>query len=208
MPRNVLIRSDVHTYHVTARTNDKQFYPIEMNEVWKIFIDELKNVQERFGICIHAFVLMDNHFHLLVQTPRCNLDQVMHLLMRNTAVKIMRKADGTNHLWGGRYKWSLIESHAYYYQVYRYIYQNPLRARMVERVEFYPYSTLTSRVPFPLHSRVNLEMWGDAAELIWLNERIDNEGEAIIRKGLRRWQFDINKKKIKLFETLKRPKGE
>ncbi len=208
MPRAPLIRSETHSYHVTARTNNKIFFPLHLSEAWKIFVEELTSVVERCQLRVHAFVLMDNHFHLLVQTPQANLDVAMQIFMRNTAVKVMARHGGANHLWGGRYKWTLIDSAAYYYQVYRYIYQNPLRAGIVKRVEEYPYSTLHTRVSFPLYNRLALEMGGEVAELLWLNERIESDGEKLIRYGLRRAQFDVNKKKLKAFEKLKWPKGE
>lgn len=206
MPRAQLIRSDVHCYHVTGRTEDKVYFPILMPSVWNIFMDELAQIQQKCQLNIHAFVLMHNHFHLLVQTPQANLDQAMQLLMRNTAVRITKAAQLEKPLWGGRYKWSLIDNRGYYYQVYRYILQNPLRAGIVEKVESYPFSSLVSRVPFPLYSRLAIELGGEAAELAWLNERVDRENEVVIQRGLRHAQFDVNKKKMKLFEKLRWPR--
>lgn len=204
MPRPLLIRSETHPYHVTSRTNNKEFFPLPLDEVWKIMIGELIYLQKNYSIAIHAFVLMGNHFHLLCHTPKGNLDQVMRLFLRMTSIKITRKAENINHLWGGRYKWSLIESQTHYYQVYRYLYQNPLRAKICQRVEEYPFSTLRE-VPFPLHTFVPMSFGGHEGELHWLNEHYDQEDQELIKLGLRKHQFDVSQRKIKAFNKLSVP---
>lgn len=180
MPRPLLIRSESHPYHVTARCNNKDFFPLPLDEVWNVMHDEIEYAAKKYLLCVHAFVLMGNHFHLLCHTPRKNLDEIMHSLMRRTSQKIKMKAGQINHLWGGPYNWSLIRSQAHYYQVYRYIYQNPLRANIVTQVEDYPYSTL-SEVRFPIHTFIPMAFAG-------------REGE-----------FDINMKKQNMFLKLSRP---
>jgi putative transposase len=203
MSRAHLIRSPSDRYHVTARTRGQVFFPLPLVEVWGIFIEELAAACKIYDIRIHAYVLMSNHFHLLLETPRSNLDQAMRHLMRQTSVRI--RVGATDPLWSGRYKWSLVRTRAHYYQVYRYIYQNPLRAGLVKRVEDYHFSTLVHRVPFPLHGRLALELASQKAELDWLNERGSVEQEELIRRGLRHYEFGINRKKLRLFESLKEP---
>lgn len=207
MPRPLLIRSDHHPYHITCRCNNKEFFPLPLEEVWQIMVKELHYVHKEFSLAIHAFVLMGNHLHLLCHTPKANLDQIMHYFMRRTSFVIMRRAQSINHLWGGRYKWSLIDSQTHYYQVYRYIYQNPIRAGLVDKVENYSFSTLRTPVPFPLHSFVPMAFGGEEGELIWLNERFDKEDQELIKLGLRKSQFDINRRKLKAFLRLSPPKG-
>lgn len=204
MPRPQLIRSESHPYHITARCNNKEFFPIEIDLVWKIMLDELDLAAKKHFLCTHAFVLMGNHFHLLCHTPRQNLDVIMHSFMRMTSVRIKKEAGDVNHLWGSPYNWSLIKSQQHYYQVYRYIYQNPLRAGLVSRVEFYPYSSL-HQVPFPIHSFIPLAFGGQEGELLWLNQKYRDEEGEIIQKGLRKGEFDINMKKIKTFLRLSLP---
>jgi putative transposase len=205
MPRPMLIKCDRHPYHVTARCNNKEFFALPMSEVWNIMLAQLSKANKEHKLAIHAFVLMGNHFHLLCQTPDANLDMAMHTIMRSTSMIISSRAKSVNHLWGGRYKWSLIDNQAYYYQVYRYIFQNPLRAGLVERVERYPYSTLKASVPFPLHSHIPMSFGGEEGEFIWLNERFEQTDQDLIRSGLRRSQFDLNQKKLKAFARLSVP---
>jgi putative transposase len=196
MPRPNLIRSEHHPYHITARCNNQEFFPLPLSEVWQIMLRELKNIHDQHKIAIHAFVLMGNHFHLLCHTPQGNLDQAMHVFMRSTSMSITRKAGGINHLWGGRYKWSLIDSQTHYYHVYRYIFQNPLRAGLVGKVQDYPFSSLNLDMPFPLHSHIPLGFAGKEGENLWLNDRYESEEEAIIRTGLKKGQFDVNRRKV------------
>lgn len=205
MPRPLLIRSETHPYHVTSRSNNKDFFPIPLNEVWEIMLEQLLYMHKNYGLAVHAFVLMGNHFHLLCHTPKGNLDQIMQIFLRVTSIKINRRADSMNHLWGSRYKWSLIESQTHYFQVYRYIFQNPLRARICQRVEDYPYSTL-KELSLPLHSFIPMSFGGSEGELIWLNEHYEKEDEALIKLGLRKHQFDVSQRKLKAFNKLTLPK--
>jgi len=82
---------------------------------------------------------MPNHFHAIVSTPDGNLDAGMQYLLREMSKKVNFITERMNHLWGGRYKWSSIQSEYYYETVYRYVYQNPLRAGICSNVEIYPY---------------------------------------------------------------------
>jgi len=196
MPRPQLIRSDIHSYHVTGRCNNKKFFPIPLESVWSIMLEELEYVSNQLSLCVHAFVLMGNHFHLLCHTPKANLDTIMQSFMRRTSVRIKAESGDINHLWGGPYRWSLIRSQKHYFQVYRYIYQNPLRAGLVKRVESYPYSTL-HEVPILVYSFIPMSFGGREGELEWLNEKYRDDEAEMIRKGLRRGEFDLNKRNLK-----------
>lgn len=205
MPRPLLIRSETHPYHVTSRSNNKDFFPIPLEDVWEIMVNLLITLNKEQSLAIHAFVLMGNHFHLLCHTPKGNLDEVMRSFLRMSSVRINLRAGGINHLWGSRYKWSLIESQNHYYQVYRYVFQNPVRAGICDRVEDYPYSTI-KEVPFPIHSSIPLSFGGKEGELHWLNERYNRKDEELIKLGLRKHQFDVNQRKLRAFNRLSGPK--
>lgn len=200
MPRPLLIRSETHPYHVTSRCNNKDFFPIPLCEVWEIMLSLLKTEIKEQGLVVHAFVLMGNHFHLLCHTPNANLDQIMQRFLRQSSVKISARSKTVNHLWGARYKWSLIESEMHYFQVYRYIYQNPVRARICSKVEEYPFSTLKNAelVLYPLID----------GEIDWLNEVLKKEDGELIKMGLRKQQFDVNKRKLSAYNKLSVPPSE
>jgi putative transposase len=175
-----------------------------MEEVWEIMMAQLKLEIKEHSLGVHAFVLMGNHFHLLCHTPKANLDVIMQRFLRTTSVKINQRTKTINHLWGGRYKWSLIDNQSHYFQVYRYIFQNPVRARICERVEDYPYSTLRP-CSLPIHSFVPMSFGGSEGELLWLNEPYDKDDIEAIRCALRKSQFDIGKRRLKTYKRLNPP---
>lgn len=201
MPRALLVRSETHPYHVTSRCNNKEFFPIPLQEVWEIMIMQLQIEIKEHQLAVHAFVLMGNHFHLLCRTPKGNLDQIMHRFLRMTSVRINYRKKSINHLWGGRYKWSLIHSQTHYFQVYRYIFQNPVRAKICGRVEDYLFTTLRP-CPFPLHSFIPMSFGGVTGELVWLNQIYKEEDLEIIKLGLKKHQFEVSKRNQNHFNKL------
>ena len=203
MPKAHLIRTDLHPYHITSRCQHKRFFHLPLYVVWRVMLDELYISFKENGLAIHAFVLMGNHFHLLCHTPKANLDQIMQRFLRRTSIRLARTAGESSSLWDDRYRWSLIDSQTHYYQVYRYIYQNPLRAGIVKKVEDYPFSTLRGEFSFPLQTFVPLSFGGEEGELIWLNERFDPEEAHLIKLGLKHSQFDLNKKRLKALMKIK-----
>jgi putative transposase len=208
MPRPLLIKSDSHPYHITSRCNNKEFFPLPLDLVWPIMLKHLKRCQVEKSLAIHAFVLMGNHFHLLCHTPLSNIDECMHSFLRSVSIEINRLAQKQNHLWSGRYRWSLINSQRHYYQVYRYIYQNPIRAKIVSNVQDYPWTTLGKQLSFPIHSTVPMTFCGEEGELIWLNEKYEEEDLNLIKLGLRKHQFDLGQRKFKAFNKLSVPSDD
>src|SRR5581483_5588273 len=103
MARKNLYRSSVHPYHVTARSNNGEWFYIPTLEAWNIFVECAFAISVAYGAKIHAFVLMSNHFHLLVSTPDSNLDDVMQYFLREAGKLINLKAKRINHIFGGRY---------------------------------------------------------------------------------------------------------
>lgn len=198
MPRARLIRSDDLPYHVYARSNNKEWFYLPMKEVWEVFCWKWKNVVDGLDAKIHAFVLMSNHFHAILTTPRANIDAIMEHFMRESAREINSKAERINHLYGGPYGWSLIRERHHYEQVVRYVHQNPLEAGMCERVEDYSYGSLFYQhrgisLPFEMEpSRFELDRVGDTPiyrRLDWLNMRYVQEERDAIRRALRHSVF-------------------
>lgn len=180
-----LIKSKNHPFHVTSRCLNREFFSIPLEKVWEISMDQLHAEISEQGLCVHAFVLMSNHFHLLCHTPRGNLDLVMERFLCTTSVKIGQG-------WESPYSWSLIRSPAHYGHVYKYVYQNPVRAGVSQRVETYPFTTLRSS-SLPNHSSLGLSFGGIEGELIWLNGKYGREDQELIRLGLKRNQFDMKR---------------
>ena len=184
MPRKKLIRTREHVYHVTSRSNNKEWFYIPSNEAWKISLRLLRKSILKFKIDIHAFVLMNNHYHLMVKTPECDIDVFMQYFNRNMSLRINQSTGKINHVFGGPYKWSIINNNKYYLNALKYLYQNPVRAQIVSRVESYPYSTLNE-----CQLGFKLKCYEDHLCLDWLNQHYLIEDQIRIKNGLRRTHF-------------------
>lgn len=142
MARKNLIRTNLFPYHVTIRCNNKEWFDLPLQQVWDICIHAIATANKSYPVNIQAFVLMSNHYHLMIWTPDANLDKFMFELNRNISKEIRKITHRINRIFGDRYKWSLITSDNYFFHVEKYIYQNPLVQKLVTRSEKYPYSTL------------------------------------------------------------------
>ncbi len=186
--------SDEWPYHITARCINKDWFRLPIEEVWKIFEDYLFGAYLFYNLKIHAFVLMDNHFHLIATTPDANLNAAMHYLMMSSSREITRMSKRINQTYGGPYHASLIKDDRYYLQVYKYVLRNPVEAGMEEKVEHYKYSTLsvllgTTKSCIPAadeYLKENLDK-----KIMWLNEEHGQEAKKKIQLGLRRPVFEI-----------------
>ncbi|MBT3585483.1 MAG: hypothetical protein HN509_11300 [Halobacteriovoraceae bacterium] len=145
MPRKLLIRTSEYPYHITCRSNNKEWFYIPLTDVWWHSLTLLREGVELFRVDIRAFVLMSNHYHILIFTPECNLDKFMQFFNRELTRRINFQAGRINRVLGGRYKWSLIRSHQYYVTALRYIYQNPVRAGLVKHCSHWPFSDLDTQ---------------------------------------------------------------
>lgn len=192
MPRKPIIRSKEHYYHITARSNNKEDFFLPRKELWNIFTTLLGELQKDYGIKISAFVLMVNHFHLLILTPNEDIDRVMYFLMKKSTLKIQKMSGRINKIFGGRYKGSIIENHRYLLNVYKYIYRNPIAAGICKRAEDYEFSTLHSVLN---HKELyfDVETIIEGSELEWINQSFKEEEAQSIKFGLKRTIFEYKK---------------
>jgi REP element-mobilizing transposase RayT len=105
------------------------------------FLKILGDYHDRYGILIHSYVLMDNHYHLTLETPRGNLLKVMHGINSGYTGYFNRKYGRSGHLFQGRYRGILVEKDTYLLSLSRYVHLNPVRGRAVERPEHYRWSS-------------------------------------------------------------------
>jgi len=117
-------------YHVTSRGNRRAniFADDKDHLIWQ---DTLAVVVNRFNVAVHAFCLMPNHFHLLIETHEPNLSQAMHYLNGSYARRYNERHRQAGHLIQGRYHAVLVEQDAQMLEVARYIALNPVRAQLV-----------------------------------------------------------------------------
>lgn len=126
MARPLRIERPGGRYHVTCRGNErKAIYRDDCDRAH--FLELLGEQTERFGIRVHAYVLMENHFHLLIETPEANLSRAMQWLNVSYSVWFNRRHDRAGHLLQGRFKAVVIEEDAGWQEVARYVHLNPVR---------------------------------------------------------------------------------
>jgi putative transposase len=132
-------------YHVTSRGNEKKDVFKSRRDREK-FLEYLASATARYGALIHAYCLMSNHYHLLLETPGCNLSQIMQHINSayTTYFNIKRKRAG--HLFQGRFKAILVEADEYATELSRYIHLNPVRAGIAGNPVDYPWSSYRSYV--------------------------------------------------------------
>jgi REP element-mobilizing transposase RayT len=93
------------------------------------FLDTLAELVERFGVRLHAYCLMPNHYHLLLETPQPNLSQAVGWLQVTYTVRFNRRHRRSGHLFQGRFKAQLIEADEYAQGLVEYVHLNPVRPR-------------------------------------------------------------------------------
>lgn len=145
MARPLRIEYEGAFYHVTARGNERR--KIYWNDRdYEKFKEYLKDAQVKYGYRLHCYVLMTNHYHLLIETPEGNLSQVMHYINGSYTTYINKKRNRSGHLLQGRYKAILVEHDRYLLELSRYMHLNPVRAKMVAHPAEYRQSSYNSYV--------------------------------------------------------------
>lgn len=105
------------------------------------FLEVLGEVVARFGWICHAYCLMNNHYHLLIETPEGNLARGMRQLNGVYTQRYNRSHDCGGHLFQGRYKAILVERNGYFLELCRHVVLNPLRLKAVKNIERYRWSS-------------------------------------------------------------------
>lgn len=127
-------------YHVTSRGNEqKDIFKSRRDR--EQFVSYLESSVTRYGATIHAYCLMTNHYHLLLETPEGNLPEVMRHINGAYTNYYNTKRKRAGHLFQGRYKAILIEADEYLLELTRYIHLNPVRCGMVTKPEAHPWSS-------------------------------------------------------------------
>jgi REP element-mobilizing transposase RayT len=127
-------------YHVTSRGNERKNIFVDNKDRDK-FLSYLRSAYLRYGAVIHVFCLMNNHYHLFLETPKGNLSQIMRHIngAYTNYFNIRHKRRG--HLLQGRYKAIIVEADSYAGELSRYIHLNPVRAGIVDEHEKFSWSS-------------------------------------------------------------------
>jgi REP element-mobilizing transposase RayT len=134
MARPLRIEYPDAVYHITSRGNEKKtvFRKAPDRE---LFLNTLNRVNERYNWICHAYCLMDNHYHLLIETPYGNLSRGMRQLNGVYTQSFNKRYHRSGHLFQGRYKAILIQKDSHLLEVSRYVVLNPVRAGIVKNPE-------------------------------------------------------------------------
>lgn len=188
-----LIRQNHFPYHVYLRSNNKDWFKIPLYKLWDISYDCFEYALEKAPVHLHCFVLMGNHYHMLLTTPNNDLDQFMYHFNGRLSREIRKFSSAENHKFGSRYKWSIVETQSYLHNIYRYIYQNPVRAGLCQLCSDYPYSSLrfSPSQKRALKLKVHLSYY-EYRE--FMEAGCGQELLGVIRRGLRKSRFEIPKK--------------
>ena len=128
-------------YHVFSRGNERKAI-FRCAADYERFLSILRDCALTFNVLIHAYSLMPNHFHLLIETKEANLSYVMKRLLGLYTLRFNKKHKRVGHLFQGRYKAHLIDKDSYFLQVSRYIHLNPVKAKIVRSAEDHTYTSM------------------------------------------------------------------
>nr|WP_119628567.1 transposase [Methylocaldum marinum] len=145
MARPLRIELSGGLYHVTSRGDRREaiFFSDEDRRVW---LDLLGQVCSRFNWICHAYCLMTNHYHIVIETPEGNLAQGMRQLNGVYTQMTNRTHGRVGHVFQGRYKAIMVEKDSYLLELARYVVLNPVRAGMVNDVDDWPWSSYPAMV--------------------------------------------------------------
>jgi putative transposase len=146
MPRIARAIASGFPHHVVQRGNnrDRVFFNREDR---RRYLSLLKKYSEKWHSPVLAYCLMSNHVHLLIR-PTCEISlyKMMQGLTLCYTQHINREYGRTGRLWESRYHSCIVDQEGYLWAAARYIEQNPVRSRIAERAEEYPYSSARAHV--------------------------------------------------------------
>jgi REP element-mobilizing transposase RayT len=132
--KNRIRRGRLPYYLITSRGNERKAI-FRDDEDRLGFLDTILKVKERFNWICHAYCLMNNHYHLIIETPDGNLSQGMRQLNGIYTQYFNRRHKRVGHIFQGRYKAILVDKEGYLLEVSRYVVLNPVRVKAAERPE-------------------------------------------------------------------------
>ncbi|MDQ7084065.1 MAG: transposase [Sulfurovum sp.] len=165
-------------YHIVNRGVAQQAIFREPSD-YEYFEELMCFTMQSYGITLHNYCLMGNHYHLLIETAQENLSKFMRQLGMNYAIYFNKKYKRVGHLWQGRFKSWFVTDEAYLYTLMLYIEQNPLKSNIVKVLEEYPYSSyhyfLQKEIPECLQQSWMIQNHGNDTEAIreMLNSKAD-----------------------------------
>ena len=143
MSRPLRIEFPGAVYHVMNRGLNRNSIFLE-NKDYELFGETLGQACRLFNVELYAYCLMPNHYHLLVSTPLGNISRFMRHLNGVYTQRFNRKYQCDGPLFRGRFKSILVQEDSYLLQVVRYIHKNPVKAKIVDRLNRFKWSSHNS----------------------------------------------------------------
>jgi putative transposase len=140
MARPVRVEVAGGLYHVIARGNERRNVFRHDGDRSR-YLTRLAFYREKFSFRVLAYCLMDNHVHLAIEAGKTPLSRIMAGLQSSYTQYFNRRHERSGHLFQGRYKAFLVEKDRYALALLRYIHENPVKARVVERAEDFGWSS-------------------------------------------------------------------
>lgn len=134
------LRVDIAGYHHIINRGVNHCYIFNSNNDKDTFLQILNKSAILHKVIVHDYCLMDNHYHLLIETTKDNLSMFMRIVNANYAKYFNKKYKRSGHLFQDRYKSKYITSEDYLYTLIKYIENNPLEAKLSDIVTTYPYT--------------------------------------------------------------------
>ena len=158
MARPLRIEFPGAVYHVTSRGNAKQAIFIDDEDRGR-FLDVLSIVVERFNWLCHAYCLMKNHYHLVIETPKGNLSKGMRELNGVYTQGFNQRYRRVGHLFQGRYKAIIVEKDNHLLSLCRYVVLNPVRVGLIKRPEQWRWSSYRATIGLVKRSSFLTDDW-------------------------------------------------
>lgn len=189
MARPLRITYEGAWYHVMNRGLAKN--PIFHNDYHRqLFLNLLVEIHNRYQVEIHAYCLMDNHYHLLIRTLSGNISRAMRHLDGLYTQRFNFSVNRDGPLFRGRFKSILVEADVYLLRLTRYIHFNPVVAKLVKKPEHYKWSSyrayLTGNNSYWLNTEFTLSYFGKILQKqkykTFIEEGIDSEIGNVFKK--------------------------
>ena len=140
MPRVQRVKGEFSTYHVVQRGNEKREIFRKDEDKYR-FLETLAKTREKYNFLLYAYCLMDNHIHLLLNDNGNDISKFMKSINVSYVSYFNRVYQRCGHLFQDRFKSELVKDDRYLLEVSRYIHNNPVKAKMVERPDEFEWSS-------------------------------------------------------------------
>lgn len=140
MARPYRVQKEDCFYHIASRGDDRKKIFLSEGDYRK-FIEYLSSAKAKYKFHVYAYCLMTNHYHLLLETTQANISKIMHYINGSYTTYYNIKHRRSGHLFQGRFKSIVIDKDSYFQELSRYIHLNPVKAKIAEQPDAYPWSS-------------------------------------------------------------------